>query len=74
MFLSNEDVRNLLSWSDVVNVCEKLILERANGTAWFAARERWVLPTGSVFLNLPGGGTEGNFAGTRIYSQQANAM
>ena len=33
LFLSNENIQQALSWTDVVQVCEELLLERARGTA-----------------------------------------
>lgn len=73
LFLSNEDVQKLLTWSEAVRVCEDVLWERSRGTAWFSPRERFVLPTGSVFLLLPGGATGSGFMGTRAYSQQPRA-
>ena len=42
LFLSNENIQQALSWTDVVQVCEELLLERARGTAWFSPRHRYV--------------------------------
>ena len=67
-FLSNEDLQNLLSWSETVATCENLLLERSHGTAWFSPRERFVLPSGRTMLVLPGGAVEANFVGARIYT------
>ena len=71
LFLSNEDVERALSWSDVVRVCEDLLLERARGTAWFSPRQRYVLPTDSRMMILPGGLEGKSVMGTRIYSMHS---
>ena len=71
LFLSNEDVERALSWSDVVRVCENLLLERARGTAWFSPRQRYVLPTDSRMMILPGGLEGKSVMGTRIYSMHS---
>src|SRR5687768_12078984 len=68
LFLSNEDVETLLSWSEVVRVCESVLLERVQGSAFFAPRERFVMPTGTAFLLLPGGATALNIMGARTYA------
>ena len=68
LFLSNEDIQQTLSWSDVVQVCEDLLLERARGTAWFSPRHRYVLPTNSRLMILPGGLGGSNIMGMRTYS------
>ena len=59
------------SWSDVVRVCEDLLLERARGTAWFSPRQRYVLPTDSRMMILPGGLEGKSVMGTRIYSMHS---
>ena len=71
LFLSNEDIQHALSWSDVVQVCEELLLERARGTAWFTPRQRYVLPTDSRMMILPGGLEGSNVMGARIYSMHS---
>lgn len=71
LFLSNEDVERALSWADVVQVCEDLLLERARGTAWFSPRQRYVLPTDSRMMILPGGLDGQRVMGTRIYSMHS---
>lgn len=71
LFLSNDDIEQALSWSDVVQVCEDLLLERARGTAWFSPRQRYVLPTDSRMMILPGGLEGKNIMGTRIYSMHS---
>ncbi len=68
LFLSNEDVERALSWSDVVQMCEDLLLERARGTAWFSPRQRYILPTDSRMMILPGGLEGHSIMGARIYS------
>lgn len=68
LFLSNEDVRPALSWSDVVHGCEDLLLERARDIAWFSPRHRYVLPTNRRLMILPGGLGDKNIMGARIYS------
>ena len=68
LFLSNEDIQQVLSWSDVVQTCEELLLERASGTAWFSPRHRYVLPTNSRLMILPGGLGDKNIMGLRTYT------
>lgn len=67
-FLSNDNIEQALSWTDVVQTCEKVLLERAQDTAWFSPRHRYVLPTNSRLMLLPGGLGNHNIMGTRIYS------
>ena len=71
LFLSNEDIRRALSWSDVVSTCEEVLLERARGTAWFSPRQRYVLPTDSRMMILPGGLEGANVMGMRVYSMHS---
>ena len=68
LFLSNENIQQALSWTDVVQVCEELLLERARGTAWFSPRHRYVLPTDSRLMILPGGLVGDRIMGLRTYS------
>ena len=67
-FLSNDDIEQALSWADAVQACEEVLLERAGDTAWFSPRHRYVLPTDSRLMLLPGGLGDNNIMGTRIYS------
>lgn len=70
LFLSNDQIRDLLSWSETLKICEDILYERVGGTAWFSPRQRFVLQSNMILLFLPGGAAKMNFAGTRIYSQQ----
>ena len=68
LFLSDENIQQALSWTDVVQVCEELLLERARGTAWFSPRHRYVLPTDNRLMILPGGLVGDRIMGLRTYS------
>lgn len=72
LFLSDDDIEQALSWFDVVQECEKLLLERAHGTAWFSPRQRYVPPTDNWLMILPGGLQGANVMGTRVYSMSSS--
>ncbi|MEK7412460.1 MAG: ornithine cyclodeaminase family protein [Planctomycetota bacterium] len=74
LVLGNNEIRDLLTWAEVINVCEKLLWEEANGTAWFSPRQRLVTTNQGILTILPGGAAGVNIMGTRLYSQQPNAI
>lgn len=68
LFLSNDDIYSLLTWKEVISVCEGVLIERSKGTAWFSPRQSYNFPTGSSLRILPGGAEKLDYMGSRLYT------